>query len=415
MPEEIQQNPSTPQAASVQSASNANIILPPDADPSLDNALEKMFNNNPEPIPNEKPIEESKPNSDKPVEIKTETTPKQDKNVINNDPLPDPDKIENNVPKKQDGWNSLKNNYKRAHKVIAERDQEIIKLKSSLSERGEISNKEVEALKKQIQELSGYRAMIDIQADPEFVSKFDAPFNKNVESIKSMLEDMNVSKEVIKGVNFSDTKYMKYLIGLVMTNKDTYTPDQLYTSKKLQTKIEDLIELSEKRDESIMDQKTKHKEYLENKKKESFTKTAETEGKMIKRLEEVGKNIPFLNKMDVKEGATSAEIENVDKHNKMVDAMSQKVQQVLKMDLPEQKAEVAIAAVASHYFNAQLKDARDKIASLENELKKISAVSSDAERTRQPAGGTTRRSHVNGNGEIKDVDTSLNEYFAGLR
>lgn len=408
MPEEIKS--STPiQAEPVQSASNSNVMVE-DSDPSLDLALEKMFNNNPSPEvkPIEKPIEQPK---EKPVESKAENVEKPNKIEDPKDALPDPEKIGDRAPKSSnEGWLTLKNNYKRAHKTISDRDQEIVKLKSSLSERGEATTKEVEDLKKQIQELTGFRAMVDIQADPDFVSKFDAPFNKNIENIKSGLMELDVKEEIVNSIDFEDPARLKHLLGLVVNNKDTYRPDQVYAYQKLKAKIEDAIDLSEKRDVNISEQKTKYKEYLENKKKESFTKTAETEGRVIKRLETVAKNIPFLNKQTPKEGATEAEIQQVDRHNQMVEGMSNKVQQVLKeMDSPEGKVNASVASVAAHYFQALVKDRDSKIASLQEELKKISNVNSETEKTKSPMG---IRKSSNGNGEIKDVDSALGEFFS---
>lgn len=416
MPDENQANQGAVQAPPVQSGSNSELIRPPDADSSLDGALEKLFNRTPEAQPNENPTKNPEPPTPvKREDPKPESTPKQDKVEATGDSLPTPDQIQDSPSKNQQGWNSLKNNYKRAHKVISDKDQEIAKLKQSLSERGETSTKEVEDLKKQIEELNGYRAMVDIEADPEFSNKFDAPFKKNVESIKTMLGDLEVSEDIIKTIDFNDDFRLKQILGLVISNKGAYKPEQIYTYQKLKSMMEDSIDLLEKRDASIIEHKTKHKEYIENKKKESFTKAAESEGKIIKRLEEVSKNIPFLNKMTPKDGANQGEIDNVDSHNKMVDAMTQKIHQALKeSETPEGRANTAIAAVAAHYLNAQLGAANKKIASLEGELKKISTVGSEGEKTRQTSSGP-RRSPTNGNGQVKSVDDALSEHFVGRR
>lgn len=416
MPEDTQTNPNSVQAAPVSGESDSNLIRPPDADASLEEAMNKMFKNIPEIQPTENPL--NKPDDQpKPTETKPESAPKQVKAEANDTTLPDPDKIENTSPKKQDGWNSLKNNYKRAHKVITERDQEIIKLKQSLSERGETSTKEVEDLKKQIEELSGYRAMVDIEADPEFSSKFDAPFKKNVESMKGMLEDLEVSTAVIDSIDFNDEFRLKQILGLVISNKNSYKPEQIYSYQKLKSIMEDSIDLLEKKDANIIEQKTKHKEYVENKKKESFTKAAESEGKILKRLEEVSKTIPFLQKITPKDGASDGEISNVETHNKMVDAMNMKIRDVLKeSETPEGRANTAVAAVAAHYLSSQLSSAKAKIASLESELKKISAVTSDGEKTRQPsAARASNGQFLKTNGEIKNTEDAMSEFFVRSR
>jgi len=408
MPEEqtitapVQSNP-------VSSGSETSVA--PGMDASLDSALEKMFNNNPAPTPNEKPTEAPKPSSEKPVESKPEVTPQSDKTVSSNDPLPDPEKLDSNPPKKQDGWTSLKNNYKRAHKIIADKDGEIAKLKTSLSERGQATTQEVEALKKQVEELSGFRAMIDIEADPEFTSKFDAPIEKNVTSIKEMLRGMDVSDDIIEKVDFSNPQLMDEIINHVTTHRDKFT------AKKLERKVQDLLDLTDKRNETLTEQKSKHKEYLENKKKESFTKNAEMEGKTIKRLEELSKNIPFLNKMNPKEGAIQAEIDQVNKFNEMVALRNNQIKEVLKeMESPEGKANAAVASVAAQHLNSVVKAQQEKISKLEEELKKISGASSESEKTRNPS--TPRASNgqwKNSDGTVKSVDEAMKDFFGASR
>lgn len=416
MPEDTQTNPNSVQAAPVSGESDSNLIRPPDADASLEEAMNKMFKNIPEIQPTENPL--NKPDDQpKPTETKPESAPKQVKAEANDTTLPDPDKIENTSPKKQDGWNSLKNNYKRAHKVITERDQEIIKLKQSLSERGETSTKEVEDLKKQIEELSGYRAMVDIEADPEFSSKFDAPFKKNVESMKGMLKDLEVSTAIIDSIDFNDEFRLKQILGLVITNKDSYKPEQIYSYQKLKSIMEDSIDLLEKRDFNIIEQKTKHKEYVENKKKESFAKASESEGRIIKRLEILKKDIPFLKKIDPKEGATEAEIQQADNHNKYVEVMSQQVQQVLKeMETPEGKVNASVASVAAHFFQGKYMEAVKENDSLKNEIKKISSVTSEGEKTRQPsAARASNGQFLKTNGDIKNTEDAMSEFFVRSR
>lgn len=420
MSEENQTNPSQIPEAQVQNQDTSHIISPPDSDASLNDALGKFFDKASEPTPNENPTPESKiDNVESKPEPKAEVVPKPDKVESPKAELPNPESITATPPGKGskssvDGWNALRNNYKIAHRTIQERDEKIIKLEKALAEKGTTSTQEVEALKKQIEELNGFRAMVDIQADPEFTTKFDVPFNKGVDQVKSMLLEMRVTEEALKGKDFSDVKFLKTLAGMVMANKDSYTPDELYTSKKLQTKIEDIIELSEKRDETVREQKTKYKEHLENKKKESFNKTAENEGRKIKYLEEKSKSVSFLSRSTPKEGATEAEIGLVNKHNEMVDKMNSGVKEVLAMNTPEQEVERAIAAVSAVYFQSKLKEATEKIENLQNQLKKLSAVTSDTEKTRQ-AIPRSNHSYMDGNGNVKDVDSALSEFMSQSR
>lgn len=384
-------------------------IVAPNIDNELDDALSKSFagmtqNTTTKPINEEKP----KPIEDKAASDKTQSEPKKsDKPIQEDKPLPKPESLDKEAPKKQDGWTSLKNNYARAHKVIESKENEIAKLKATLAEKGTVTTKEVETLKTEIEDLRKFRAMVDIQADPEFMSKYDQPIDKTMASIKEILVGMNVSQDIIDQIDFTDTKLMDQVIGHVGQHKDSFT------ARKLQRKIEDLLDLSEKRNETLSEHKNNHKKYIEDKKKETFSRTAEDEGKIIQRLQSIvemkdkeGREMfPFLKKIEPKENSTQPEIDQMNNHNRLVDLMGQKLQQALSAKNPEDKADVAVAAVASHYLSAQLRVATSKIASLQQELQKISAVGTETV-SKKPTAPSR-----NGNGQELNIDEALSEHF----
>lgn len=421
MPEEIVTNP-TPEVVTTQSN------VAPNLDNELDAALAKSFKNlapKQDVVEKEKTVakEDAKPEAKAPekeitIELKKpskenqEPSKKEFKSSEEEKPLPNPENVDDNPNGKgQAAWSALKNNYKRAHRIIEQKDQEIVKLKTSLAERSSLTQKEMEDLKSQNQELVKYRAMIDIQADPDFISKYDQPIEKNISSIKEMLLGMNVSAETVDTIDFGNTKLMDQVIEHVGQHRDKFL------ARKLQRKVEELMDLTDKRDETLVEQKKNYKEVLESKKKEAFSKNAEGEGRVIKHIENIslGKDregnqksnpIPFLNPITPKDGATQPEIDQINNHNRMVELMRQKIEQAIKIDNPEDKAEMILAAVGSHYLAAQLKAAMGKIKSLEDTLNKVSAVNSETEKVKS---STVVR---NGNGKLVDTDGALSNFFA---
>lgn len=365
----------------------------------LDNALSKAFGvTNPAESELEKKevSNEEKTPVEKPVAQIKESTPEtnkdnnQEKGKPNNN-LPDPDKIGEPPAKSKgnrEGWDALKNNYRQAHRLAQEREAEIVKLKKEVADKVTGSTKEAETLKQQIAELNKYRAMVDIQADPEFISKFDEPIKKNTDSIKGLLRSLQVDDNVINGIDFSNTqgvaKLMDQVVDWVGQHRDKFT------SRKLQRQVEDLMDLTDKRNEMLTEHKSNYQKHLEDKKKESFSKNVEEEGRMFARLDEIIASkdaeqkplIGFLNKLEAPEGANAAQIQQIENHNNLSEAMQKRVKEILTYNKPEQRAEVAVAAVASHYFNAQLKQAQAKIQSLEAELKKISTASDETPKTK---------------------------------
>lgn len=393
----------------------------PNIDAELDAALSQNFAKKTEPVaekivekePEAKQIEKpsdavkSEPKSNNKADPK-----KTDKPVENEKPILTPDEVEKMDPKKQDGWTAIKNSNKRAHSMIEQRDSEIKKFKETIAEKMAAHQKEVEDLRSKNSELEKYRAMIDIQADPEFISKFDKPVDDARSAIKEMIKSMNVSQETVDAIDFNDPKRLEEIVEIVSQNKDRFT------AGKIERKMREYLDLADKRNETLDNQKKNFKETLEAKKKESFAKGAESEGRMLKHMEQEATRkdkdgnpmIPFLNRIEVKEGATQAEIDQANNHNGLVDLMTRKLQEVSKMNEPEHRAEINIAAVGAHYFKSLATTALARVKALEEELSKVSSVSSETP-TRKPNNPTGRNGR--NSDELMDIDQSLNAHFSG--
>lgn len=392
----------------------------PNLDAELDAALSKSFPNNGIPNETEKnepPKQEVKAEAKPEVQadIKPETKrgdKNQDKPIVDEKPLLTAEEVDKIEPKKQDAWTALKNNNKRSLRLIEQKEAEIAKLKAVVAEKGALSQKEVEALKLENGELSKYRAMIDIEADPEFVSKFDQPIENITKGIKSMIKSMlvgtNTSDETLNQLDVSNSKIMEDIIGNIGETRDKFV------ARKMERMVEELLNLKDKRNETLAEQKEKYKETLEARKKQTFEKDVESEGRALKRLEGIvaakdqagNPAFPFLFKKEAKDGLTQPEVDQINGHNKMVDLMNQKVQQAYKMNTPEERMEVAVAAAGAHYLSALLKAETAKRKSVEAELQKISAVNSETEKTKTPS---IRR---NGNGSDNlDLDVALTSHF----
>lgn len=395
---------------------------PPDLDGELSASLDKHFSQEEqnEVKSNEQKQEkvESKSDAPKPdgqTRVNQESISENPKKDVtqSNEKLLGAEEADAINQRDKGAWGILKNNYKRSletiKKTTEEKDSEITKLKASLAEKESVRQKEIQSLKTEKEELSKYRAMVDIQSDPEFVSKFDQPIQNTVSSIKNILLSLNVDQNTVDQIDYSNTKLMDEIIGHVSQHRDNFV------AKKLRQKVEDLIDLTDKRSETLNDQKKNYKELLETKKRESFSKGAEEEGRSVKHLENIASSkdkdgnhiFPFLNKKEPKDGAGQPEIDQINNHNKMVDLMNDKVKEANKMmGSPEGRTEVSVAAAAAHYLNAQLKSLMLKNKNLEEKLAKISTVNSETEKVKR--NGKT-------NGDIPsyqiDSDSAIGEFF----
>lgn len=396
--------------------------IAPNIDAELDAALGKAFTPSNEAPPQEnieKPNDNrvEQPKKSEPVieKNKVELKPEEkraEKPIETEKPLPTQEEIEKINEKDKGAWGAIKNANKRAHSMIEQKESEIAKLKAALAEKGSASQKELDAIKAEKADLEKYRAMVDIQADPEFISKYDQPIEKAVTGIKDMIKALGVSQEVVDGIDFTNPARLENVIDLISQNKDRFT------ASKIERKIKDYLDLADKRNETLEDQKKNYKETLEKRKKELFAKESEGEGRMLKQIElkvsEKGKEgkplLPFLNRQEPKENSTQAEIDQVKTHNLMVDNLTEKLQSVLKMKEPEQQAEVAIAAVASHYLMAQLRATVEELRKAKEELGKMAAVT-----TETPARKSNNPTGKNGSSEPLDTDAALSQHFAGRR
>lgn len=375
---------------------------------ALDSNLNALFN---EPAPAQPVPPKAEPAKEKNQEVKpqvkevaaqVEAAPE---NLADPESFKTPDKLKN-----QEGWKTLKDNYAKAHKRVSYQEDEIKKLKLSLAERGTETNQELEKLKKEVEDHRGFRAMVDLEADPEFIKTYDQPIEKIASQIKTLLVNSGGNSDLAGRLTLDHLTDGKTIKSFMDAMKES---DNDVDANRLLRRVEELVELQEKRNETLVEHRTKYKDYLEKKKKESFGKQAEAEGRISKHLNEVmeakdaqgNPRFAFLSSIVPKNGATPAELSQIEKHNKVATLMRGQLEEVLKSNEPEDRVEIAVAAIGAKWLNAQLNAAMTKIKSLEGELSKISAVSTETpSRTR-----TTPSAAKNGN---MDLDTALSDHFS---
>lgn len=398
-------------------------VTAPGLDSELDDALTNAFKGKiPETVKETAPIEKEIPTQKEEVPAPKEAVAKASKPVSQDkQPLPDPEEVPEVPPgevtdKSKDGWNALRNNYKKAKGLVQEREEKIKKLESALAEKGTTSTKEVEDLKAKIQELSKYQATTDLQTDPEFVSKFDAPIQEKVSSMKTLLKEWKISDDVVEKIDFSNKNTLGAIAKAIRTNQDNIESE--FSIEEFMTNARDVIDLYRKKNSALDEHGKNYKQVLEEKKKQAFARSAEDEGRTMNHLKEIAASkdpagnvmFPFLNKQTPKEGSTPTEVADIENHNKFVDNMYEKIDSEIKTNDPDRKAKLVVAAAASHYLSAQLKTTVAKLKAVEEELKKVSAAGNDTDKTKIKAGVRS-----SSNGKDLDLDSALSSHFANVR
>lgn len=380
----------------------------PDRSAQLDSDLSKLFDS--PPIEN-KPVQKEPAKETKdPVKVEEKTEQKVDK-----DPVSEPEKLEvdDSKPKTKEGWKVLRESHAKAKKVIEEKDAELTKLKAVLAEKGQITSQEAETLKKEIEDLKRYRAMVDIQSDPEFISKFDEPITKRTEQIAKMLGEWGVAEAIIQKIDYMDSGLIDKISDSIAENKDKLA------AKKFLRFAEEINELYDKKNEYLDDHKKNYKNILENKKKETFTKQAENEGRMQKHLDAISQmknehgelRFEFLVDKVAKDPSNAAEVSQVEQQNNIYSVLREQVKDLMKAETPEEKVELAVAAAYAKLSDAKLRAYAKKIESLQSELAKVSKVSSETPKTQRVR--TAPAQETNGNNDY-DLDTALSNFRATI-
>lgn len=329
--------------------------------------------------------------------------------------LPDAEKIKS--PKLsaegQKGWNVLKDSYAKSKTIVEQLRSQNTKLTSQLADKATTSNTEVEAMKKELDELRGYRASFDYQFDPEFKKQYSEPMDKLEGEMRKMLLESGVRQDVVDGLDWSDPATMDR----VSKGLDEHVNS--ITSDRFRMRAKDFIELSVKKGDFLDQFKGKHKEFTAKRAEEMERKSTEDGARQLKSVNAVSMRkdektgeykFPFLLKFDPQEGASAEEVERVEAHNKMADMMRGRLQRVMSAKEPEDRAQVAVAAVAASYLNEKYLESQQEIASLRASLKKYNDVSSERRGSQgKPAGSGGYKTP-----ESLDLNDALNSAFPGM-
>lgn len=370
--------------------------LPPD--PQLDKNLSELFKTQ------ESQPETKESSTPTPVSTPTETKP------IN---LPDPESFKAPQKLKSEeavkGWNALKDSYFRARTLLRDRDDEITKLKSIISSSTDKTKAEVDALKNELKRFEELQAVVDIQTDREFIKNFDEPIQNLENQITQKLKEWKVSDETISKIDFSDPETVDLVLEAIEENVNKTE------ARMLSRKAEELIGLYEKRNEKVDEWSKNYKAYIEKKRQEILESQTQYQVHLDELKQQVFKSVdnqgnpsfPFLSKLEVKPDLNRMQLDHIEKHNKVVDSMRLTLDQLLQAEKPEERVSIAVAALGAKWLSWERDALLKKVKSLENELSKVSQVSSE---TRD--GNVLKPQSTNNN---LDLDVALAESFPGMR
>jgi hypothetical protein len=241
-------------------------------------------------------------------------------------------------------------------------------------------------------ELRRFRAIFDIQNDPEFKSKFDAPISSAKENIYRILKANGASDEVIQSIEKAggpdkiDQQWWK-------TNAIDRLP--LTEAERLKRNLVDVVDLKEKQQFEIENASKNAEQYYAKKHEDQVNWYHGTVNEIDNYMDQVTKELPWARFQEVPQGATQEQIKQIEQHNAAVGSLAEKFNSALWPTTAQDRANVAAAAVFSHVLTEQLRIEQTSKAKMSEQLKKLTD-----ENNRLKNAGRLPRQNVNGTNRI---------------
>jgi len=217
-------------------------------------------------------------------------------------------------------------------------------------------------------ELRRFRAIFDIQNDPEFRSKFEKPISDAKENIYRILKANGASDEVIKSIEENggpdkiDSKWWK-------TNAIDKLP--LTESERLKRNLVDVVELKEKQQFEIENASKNADQYYQQKAQQNEEWYHSTTNEIDTYMDQVTKELPWARFKEAPSNATPDQIREVEQHNAAVGSLAEKFNSALWPTSAQDRANVAAAAVFSHVLTEQLRVEQSSKVKMSEQLKKL--------------------------------------------
>jgi hypothetical protein len=394
--------------------------LDPDVDVALDRLLDEAEGiaepeqiNEPtetEPSDPSEEIAEEVPEVVDPVEETTETKSHEPESESELDPeIAAIERPRNLSEKNQSNWRKLQetaSSYKKQAEEAAQLRQKLDEAQQQVKTPDDYD------------ELRRFRAIFDIQNDPEFRSKFEKPISDAKENIYRILKANGASDEVIKSIEENggpdkiDSKWWK-------TNAIDKLP--LTESERLKRNLVDVVELKEKQQFEIENASKNAEQYYQQKAQQNEEWYHSTTNEIDTYMDQVTKELPWARFKEAPSNATPDQIREVEQHNAAVGSLAEKFNAALWPTSAQDRANVAAAAVFSHVLTEQLRVEQAAKVKMSEQLKKLTE-----ENNRLKSAGKLPRQNVNAPNRVSNslgdrlkmssadaIDAGLDEALGG--
>lgn len=250
-----------------------------------------------------------------------------------------------------------------------------------LQETADTYKKQVAELQQQLQqtsqqtvppdyeELRRFRATFDIQNDPDFKSRYDAPISEATQNIYSILQKVGATEQQI-----SDIKALGGPDKVSQEWWDEVLPKiPLIDRKKLEMNVLNVAELQEKQRKEIEEAAAYPEKFYAEKQHKENEFIQQQYLTIEKTVDEITREIPWARFQQPPPDATPEQLKQIEQHNAVVQDLRDKFESAVAPQTAEDQARVALAATFSHVLTQQLRTEQSARLALEAELKKANA------------------------------------------
>lgn len=267
-------------------------------------------------------------------------------------------------------------------------------------------------------ELRRFRAIFDIQNDPDFRSKFEQPISAAKENIYRILRANGASEEVIQSIEQAggpdkiDSKWWK-------SNAIDRLP--LTEAERLKRNLVDVVDLKEKQQFELQNAAQNAEQFFIQKQQAQEEWYHGTVNEIDTYMDEITKELPWARFKEVPANATAEQVQNIERHNLAVSELAQKFNSALWPTSARDRANVAASAVFSHVLTEQLRVEQNAKVQMAEQIKKLTEENNrlkSAGRLPRQNVTTTNRNAPSLNDRLKmnsidAIDAGLDEALGG--
>ena len=218
-------------------------------------------------------------------------------------------------------------------------------------------------------DLRKFRAVFDIQSDPDFQNKYDVPINQAKANIYSIMKTHGASDELLQSIEAQggpdkvDQSWWQSTLGKL----------PLTDAERLKRNIVDVADLSEKRVGEIMNSAQNAEQYYKSRDEALVERFTQQETESLNYIQEQIKsqNAEWALPKEIPAGATPEQRKAIESHNEQAAQLEQHFMGALYPQTPQARADVAAAAAMSHMLTNQLRTEQTARQKMEAQIKQL--------------------------------------------